>query len=337
MQVALVGGEHVHTPHFVEILKHRKDIKVVGVWDYEADTARRRAKALGVPVIEDLNAIWNNPDIKAVIICSETDHHEALVIAAAKAHKAIYAEKPLGVGARDAYAMARAIDKAGVLFQTGYSMRSNPQVLFIKQQIEAGAFGKITRVVGSTTHNGALEHWFDTEWRWMADPKIAGVGGFGDLGTHSLDLLLWLTGDADRVTAALSDGTARYPNCDELGDGLLVFKNGALGTLTASWDDLTNPLTLEVSGTEAHAAIVRGDLYFRCPKIEGADGKHPWTKLPPALPSALELFLDAVEGKPNVPLVTADEAAYRSAVMEAMYQGAKGRKWIDTPREIEGR
>ena len=53
----------------------------------------------------------------------------------------------------------------------------------------------------------------------MADVKQAGVGGFGDLGTHGLDILMWWMGDqpVEKTTASLAKGSARYPACDELG------------------------------------------------------------------------------------------------------------------------
>ena len=50
-----------------------------------------------------------------MIICSETNRHQELVVAAAKAKKHMFVEKPLGMGAKDSYAMAKAITKAGVL------------------------------------------------------------------------------------------------------------------------------------------------------------------------------------------------------------------------------
>jgi len=328
-QVALVGGAHVHTPGFLRTLKARAgQVQPKCVWDHDAARAKKCAGELGVPVVEDLAAIWNDPQITAVVICSETNRHEALVVAAAKAKKLIYAEKPLGLGAKDGYAMLQAIASAGVLFQTGYSMRSDPKNLFLKDQIAKGNFGKITRVRASVCHNGALGGWFDTEWRWMADPKQSGVGGFGDLGTHGLDLLLWFMGDVSKATGSISLGTARYPDCDEYGESLLVFANGATGTLAAGWDDVANPVSLEICGTEGHAAVVNGELYFQSKKVQDSDGRKPWKQFPPALPNALELFLDAVAGKTGLPLVTAREAAYRSAVMEAIYQGARAQQWV---------
>ena len=53
---------------------------------------------------------------------------------------------------------------------------------------------------------------------YLADPKIAGVGAFGDLGTHKLDILMWLIGDIDSVSAQVKVVTGRYGDCDESGD-----------------------------------------------------------------------------------------------------------------------
>ena len=327
-QIALVGCAHIHTGGFVQRIKQNPHIKVKCVWDHDAARAKRYAGELGVPVVHDLSKIWNDPQIVAVVICSETDRHLDLVLAAAKAKKHIYAEKPMGITAKDSDAMADAIQKAGVLFQTGYFMRGEPISQFLKQQIEAGAFGKITRIRGCTAHNGALTGLLDTDFRWMADPRQSGMGGFGDLGTHSLDLMLWLMNEpVERVTAITSPGTARYENCDELGEGLLAFKSGAIGSLAASWDEVANPITLEICGTQGHAAVVNGRLYFQSTKFAGSDIKKPWTQLPPGLPHAFDLFLEAVAGKKDVPLITAPKAAYRAAVMQALYDAAKGQNW----------
>lgn len=329
-QVALVGCAHIHTPHFIEILKRRAgDIKVKCVWDAaNPELARQDAAKLGVPVEDDVEKIWSDPEIKGVIICSETNRHEPLVLAAARARKNVYAEKPLGMGAKDAYAMAKALDDAGVLFQTGYFMRADPKLLFLKQAVENRAFGTITRIRGSNCHEGALRGWFDHEWQWMADPKQAGVGAYGDLGTHSLDLILWLVNQpVARATATTSNGTSRYPGCDELGEGVFVFENGTIATLAAGWDDVANPVSLEICGTEGHAVIMNDKLYFKSQHVPGADGRQPWTQLPPPLSEPLDRFIDAITGKKDVPLVTADEAAYRCAVMEALYQGAREQSW----------
>jgi predicted dehydrogenase len=238
-------------------------------------------------------------------------------------------EKPLGLAAADAHKMAAAIQEAGILFQTGYFQRGYATNQFLYQQIRQGHFGQITRLRLSNCHSGALGDWFTPKWLWITDLAQAGVGAFGDLGTHALDLLLWfIDEEVERVTAVLRTATGRYgPNCDEYGEGMLQFSNGIIATLAAGWVDVADPVTVQISGTEGHAVVVHGNLYFQSQHVAGADGKTVWTDLPPAWPHAFELFLDAVVGKPDVPLVTAVEAARRNVVMEALYQSSQAEQW----------
>jgi predicted dehydrogenase len=329
--LALVGGAHIHTPGFIDRLNKRSDVAVKYVWDHDPARAQKRAEALQAQSTPDLNRIWTDASINGVIICSETNRHEPLVLAAAAAGKHLFVEKPLGMGSEDAYRMAEAIDKAGVLFQTGYFMRGNPVLRFLKDQVGAGNFGQITRYRHTNCHSGSLGGWFDTEWRWMTDRFQAGCGAFGDLGTHALDIMLWLMGKVRSVTASLDTATRRYGDIDEFGEGLLKFENGCIGSLAAGWVDVTHPISLVLSGTEGHAYVANGQLFIQSAKISGADGKSPWIDLPPAWPHAFELFLDAVTGTEHAPLVTVQEAAYRSAVMEAFYKAAEKQIWV-TPQ-----
>lgn len=338
VQLSLVGCGHIHIPAFVRMLTQRPDVKVKYVWDPDPRRSTVWARLLEASVVESENKIFNDEQIQGVIICSETNRHESLVLSAAKTRKHMFVEKPLGMGSKDGYAMAHAIQDAGVLFQTGYFQRSDPKTRFIKQQIEKGNFGLIHRVRGSNTHTGTLDDRFKSkpddpahDWRWMADPNIAGVGAFGDLGTHSLDILIWWMGEVRLATAQIDPVTHTY-DCDESGEGLMRFTNGAIGTLGAGWVDHQNPLTYLVSGTEGHAAILNGQLHFQSQKEARFDGSTAvrTNELPPPAPHAFELFLDALVGKDlPVPLVGPREAAYRSAVMQAMYQGAVENRWIE--------
>jgi predicted dehydrogenase len=325
---ALVGAAHIHTPNYIRLLKQRKEVSVKYVWDHDHARAQNAATALGGQVVEDDKTIWADPEVKAVVICSETNRHRDLVLAAAAAGKHVFAEKPMGIGSAESYEMAQALEKAHILFTTGYFMRTVPTTLFLKGQVDQNAFGKITRVRGSNCHNGSLGHWFDTEWRWMADPKIAGVGAFGDLGTHSLDILMWMFGPVESVSADIKVVTGNYGDCDESGEALLKFRNGITGTLGAGWVDVADPVTLIISGTEGHAYVDRGKLFFTSKNVEGADGQHPWTNLPAALPEPMDQFVDAVAGKSSPNLVLPAEAAARVSVMEAAYRGSKQESWV---------
>lgn len=334
--LAFLGCAHIHTPGFISMIKKRTDVRVKSIWDHNATRGKKRAEELGAAFTSDMKSILKDSEIDAVVVCSETDRHEAIVLPIVKAKKNLFVEKPLGFASKDAKSMAAAIAKAGLIFQTGYFRRGDAALQFLKKHVEAGSFGTVTRVRGSNCHSGALGGWFDSkpadpanDWRWMADPKVSGCGAFGDLGTHMLDILLWIFGEVESATASINKGTGRYGSCDETGEGMLKFKNGAIGTLAAAWDDVADPVTFQISGTEGCAAITKTGLFFQSKKA-GFDGSHPvrTSELPAALPHAFDLFLDAVTGKKNVPLVTAKEAAYRSTVMEALYEGSKNGTWV---------
>jgi 1,5-anhydro-D-fructose reductase (1,5-anhydro-D-mannitol-forming) len=303
----------------------------VAVFDDDPQRAAKNADQVHAPVVDDLDGLLGDEQLDAVIVCSETDRHESLVLRAAAAGKHLFVEKPLGFATEDAFRMAAAVEKAGVIYQTGYFLRGTPIHRKLKTMVDAGDFGTITRVRHSNCHNGSLGGWFDTDWRWMADPKRAGCGAFGDLGTHSLDILMWLFGPVQRVAADVRVVTGRYEDCDEVGEAMLAFEAGPLATLAGSWVDLANPLQLLISGTEAHAAVFNGQLYIQSESLK-LDGSKPVTDLPAAWPHAFHLFLDAVGGKPDVPLVSVREAAMRSSVMDAVYQAVRSQTWIQ-PRQ----
>lgn len=333
IKVAFVGVAHIHTSSYLNDVKRRSDFHIKYIWDHDAARAKQRADETGAQVVSDLNTVWSDPEIAAVVILSETNLHPELVAAAAKAGKHIFAEKPMGITGKESLRMAREIEQAGVLFTTGYFMRADPKHLFLKGEIAKGNFGTITRVRASNCHNGSLGGWFDHEWRWMADPKIAGVGAFGDLGTHKLDILMWMFGDISSVTGEIKPVTHRYGDCDETGEAMLQFKNGIIGTLAAGWVDIEDPVQLLISGTQGHAVVFNGELYYRSEKVEGSDAHKPWTNLPPAPPQPMDQFLDAVAGAKDEPLVKPGEAAARVVVMEAIYKAAKHHKWMEVEEE----
>ena len=327
--VAFVGVAHIHTPGYLKLVNQRPDVQIKYVWDHDAERSARRAKEVDAQVPPDAKTIWSDPEITAVIILSETNLHHELVLAAAKAGKHMFVEKPLGITARESREMAEAIEKAGVLFTTGYFMRTDAKNLFLKSQIDAGNFGTITRVFASNCHNGSLGGWFDTEWSWMADPKIAGVGAFGDLGTHQLDILMWLLGNIESVTAEIRPVTHRYGDCDETGQALIRFKSGVFGTLAAGWVDINDPVKLLISGTEGTAVLMNDQLFYHSQKVSGSDSRKAWTDLPAGGKAPMQQFFDAVAGAKDQPLVSPNEAEARVTAMEAMYSAAREQKWMN--------
>jgi predicted dehydrogenase len=317
-RLAILGCAHIHTPNFVRMLKARTDHVVTGVWDHDVARAERTATQLGARVCKESDDAIVECD--AVVICSETVRHEELVGNATRHRKHLFVEKPLGMSDDDSARMQRNIERAGMLFQTGFFMRGQPIPRYLRAQLAAGAFGKVTRVRAANCHAGSLKGWFDTEWRWMADRKLAGVGAFGDLGAHVLDLLIWMFGRVEFATAEIGVATGRYGDCDEYGEALLRFGDGVIATIAAGWVDVANPVTLQISGTEAMASVVNGQLFLAGSRF--GDGRTAYTELPAALPHAFDQFLDALCGR-SAELVPVADAAHGSTVMARLYRGAQ--------------
>jgi len=313
---------------FLGMLKTREDVQVIRVWDHDAARAEKFAAECGAKTAKTTAEALSAEGVAAALVLSETSLHAELATAAAKAGKHVFVEKPLGVGAQDASEIAAAVEKAGVLFNTGYHLRTVSRNIFVKENIQQGNFGKIVRVHASFCNDCVLQGDFDQEQKWTVDPQWGALGGFADIGTHALDLLMWLVGDVEAVSADLRSVTNRYPHCDETGQGLLRFTNGVTGTISAGWIEPENPVSLLVAGTEGHAVVFNDRLYLRTKKVEGADGARPWMKLAPPLDHPLLQFVSAVAGQKDLPLMTPREAAARVRVMEALYQAARERTWV---------
>lgn len=323
---AFLGVAHIHTPGFIKTINDRTDVQVKAVYDQDNERGQRRAGELGAAFTSELESILTDREIDSVVVCSETSHHLELVTRAAQAGKHLFVEKPLATSTSDAAEMHRVIEKAGVVFQTGFFMRSTPHAQFIKREVAAGNLGTITRMRHTNCHSGALGGWFDSEWRWTADAEQAGGGGFADLGAHALDIILWtlrgVCGQVKSVSASLGTATRRYGDIDEYGAGLINFESGAIAILEASWVDPQLRSPIEVHGTEGQILIRDGKVLYFSEKVEGADGSD-WSDLPAAQPHAFQLFWDKLEGKQlGVDLVSVEEAAEESRVMSEMYRVA---------------
>ncbi len=340
-KLALLGASHIHTPGFVDVLAARTDVSVVAVWDPDPAIAGKYAAKFQCLAAPEVASVLGMPDLDAVIVLSQTNRHEELVRQVAGAGKHCFVEKPLGMGLADARNMMRLLEAAGVIFHMGYFNRTIPAHRLLRRLIAEEAFGAIGRMRLVFGTPAAINGVFRSDWLWMTDPEQAGVGAFGDLGTHKLDLLLYLIGGTARleaVTASFSRPLGRYPRGEECGEAILRFDNGTIATLAASWVDLVEPSSLLITGTKGHAVIRNApgmphndwdnELFLLSDAIDGATGKEPWTDLPEALPRPLEQFIAAVVHGERDNLVSVREAAYSSYVMEMISQAAAERRWL---------
>ncbi len=147
----------------------------------------------------DWRKVIERDDIDVVDICAPGDTHVLMAVAAAKAGKHIFCEKPLANNLEDAKAMLRAVRKAGVRHMVGFNYRTVPAIALAKRLIDEGYIGKIYHFRGKYLQDWIVDPDFPMVWR--LDKKAAGSGPLGDLAAHTIDIANYLVGEIDEVVA----------------------------------------------------------------------------------------------------------------------------------------
>lgn len=154
------------------------------VIDVNRDAAAALAKKYGAKVTDTATAL-KDPAIDAVIIASSTDTHADLAIAAARAGKAIFCEKPIDLTLKRADACLAAVAKAKVPMFVAFNRRFDPNFRALQERIKKGEIGKVEQVI-ITSRDPGLPH--------IGFLKTSG-GMFRDMSIHDLDMGRWLLGE----------------------------------------------------------------------------------------------------------------------------------------------
>jgi predicted dehydrogenase len=191
----------------------------------------------------DWREVVTRKDIDIVDVSTPGDSHAEIAIAAAKAGKVVFCEKPLANTVKEAERMLAAVKKAGVIHMICHNYRRVPAVMLAKQLIDEGKLGRLYHYRGVYLQD------------WVADPSVplywrlrkeaAGSGALGDIASHSLDLGRYLVGEISEVTGALETFVKERPlpenpkkkgkvTVDDASASVVRFANGALGTIEAS-------------------------------------------------------------------------------------------------------
>ncbi|MDP8242543.1 MAG: Gfo/Idh/MocA family oxidoreductase [Candidatus Hinthialibacter antarcticus] len=174
------------------------------VCSIDKDAAQSFASNWGYENAEtDWRKVVESDDIDLIDICLPNNLHPEVAIAAAKAGKAIFCEKPLAHNTEQAEAMTKAVEDAGVPNQVSFNYRRVPAVTMAKQLIDEGRLGKIfhyrANFLQDWTISNDVPQGGDATWR--LDAKVAGSGVIGDLLAHCIDTAMWHNGVISKVQA----------------------------------------------------------------------------------------------------------------------------------------
>jgi len=171
----------------------------------------------------DYNELLANPEIDAVSVVTMWDQHVKPTLAAVKAGKHVFLEKPMASTVRDCDAIVAAAKASKKFFMVGHICRFNPRYAAAKREIEAGKIGKIISMYAR--RNLA---------RFIGDQVLDKIGPIIGDGVHDTDLMLWYSGAKVVSVYAQTSNVFGHKNPD-LGWTMYRFNTGAIGVLEDVW------------------------------------------------------------------------------------------------------
>lgn len=280
------------------------------------DKVRAYCSAHGLFLCGDLQQVLADPAVAAVVLATPHSQHAEQVVAAAKAGKHVFVEKPFTLDAPSARAAARACREAGVVLALGHNRRFLPAFGEMRRIVAAAELGEILHLEGNFSGNFGLRY---DQGAWRATQAESPAGGMTAMGIHIIDAFIGLAGP---IAAVRCESRRKVLQVD-LDDTTSVFARFASGA-SACMSTLTATgriFRLQVFGTRGWLHL----LDHRVLDICDIDGKVRRTEYPQVdiERAELEAFADAVAGTAAYPVPVA-EAIHGVAVMEAAIRSAAG-------------
>ncbi|MGX5211184.1 Gfo/Idh/MocA family protein [Streptomyces violaceus] len=205
--VAVIGFGwmgRVHTQAYARVRHHYPRLSLVPELVTVAEEVPGRAEEAAAQfgfatTTRDWREVVADPRIKAVSITAPNFLHREIGVAMAEAGKHIWIEKPVGLTAEDAGAVADAVTKAGVQGAVGFNYRNAPAVEAARELIASGEIGTVTHVRIRLFSDYAAHPEGALTWRY--ERERGGSGVLGDLASHGTDLARHLLGDITSLTA----------------------------------------------------------------------------------------------------------------------------------------
>src|SRR5215471_1309828 len=332
MRIGLIGGGNISITHAWAV-SAISGAEVVAVYGANHEKVGQLSREHGAVAYQDFGKFLAHRPMEIVIIGSPSGLHSKQGISAAQKGLHVLVEKPIAISVEQSAALITACEKANVKLAVIFQDHFKPHIRLLKQVIEDGALGRILLADARVKWYRPPDYYGKSRWRGTWD--LDGGGALMNQGVHTVDLLLWLLGDVERVQAM----TATLLHSIETEDtalALLEFARGTLATLlatTAAYPGYAR--RVEITGTEGtvvlendiiHAADLRGPLEGLA--NNGASDRNPSASSPVVNDfrghqSAIEDFVNAVR-QDRRPACDGNEALRSVALIEKIYQVSAG-------------
>lgn len=348
VKVAIIGCGGIGTAKHLPSLSKVEEVEVVAFCDIiieRAEKAREKFGTEDAKVYTDYKEMLAEGSYDAVHVCTPNSSHAELSIAALEAGSHVMCEKPMAKTSEEARAMIEAAERTGKKLTIGYQNRFRTDSTYLHAACEEDELGEIYSAKAHAIRRRAVP-----TWGVFLDEEAQGGGPLIDIGTHALDLTLWMMNNykpkyvVGQAYHKLS-GTKNAANAwgpwdpdkftvEDSAFGFVVMENGATIYLEASW--ALNSLDVKeakttLMGTKGGADMNdgltingenRGLLYEN--KIELETGGVDFYDGEGSDPADIEArsWIDAIIND-NQPVVKPEEALVVTEILEAIYKSSE--------------
>ena len=328
--VGLIGPGTIGRSHAraLDALRDRTELRAFSGGDAAAAAEAGWPDAVQAPPEE----LITRDDVDVVAICSPSGVHAEQALAALEAGKHVVVEKPLALTAADADRIVGLAAERGLTVSTISQRRLEPEVIAVRRALEAGTLGAVRL---ATTH---VHWWRDEDYyaaaAWRGDPA-GGGGSLMNQGVHNVDLLQWLAGPVESVTAQQTTLAHDSP-AEDATVATVRFTSGALGLIsTTTATPPGSPATLTLHCERGVVEIGQGEITrwdvegAPAPQI-GTDGEgigvgasdhtaiglaghiQQWSDIVAAIAEGRDPAITAADGAATVRLIDAITTAART-------------------------
>lgn len=348
LKIAIVGCGGIANGKHMPSLSLLDNVELVAFCDIIEERAQKAAKEYGTKnskVCTDYLEIAADPEIDIVHVCTPNRSHSEISVACLEAGKHVMCEKPMAINTAEAKKMLDAAKKSGKKLTIGYNNRFRPDSLYLKQLCEDGELGEVYFAKAHAIRRRAVPTWgvFLNEYEQGGGPLI-------DIGTHALDLTLWLMDNYEvksvmgnvyhklnkKENAANAWGpwdTSTF-TVEDSAFGFVTMKNGATIVLESSWALNTldvGEATTTLCGTEGGADMkaglrINGEKHSRMfttkPELDAGGVAFYAGKTEDAPGKEARMWIESILNDKD-PLVKPEQALVVTEVLEAIYESAK--------------
>ena len=357
LRIGIVGcGGIANGKHMPSLKKLADKVEMVSFCDIVPEKAEQAVKDYGTPDAKayvDYHELLEDKSIDVVHVCTPNRSHAEITVAALEAGKHVMCEKPMAKTAADARLMLDAAKRTGKKLTIGYQNRCYPRCLLLKRACDEGELGEIYYAKAHAVRRRAVPTWgvFLNEYEQGGGPLI-------DIGTHALDLTLWMMNnykpksvmgqtfkklsDQTETGNAWGDWDPEKFTVEDSAFGFIKMENGATIVLESSW--ALNTLDVKeaqttLCGTKGGADMIDPDglrfnkIKWGRPVVEtpdlGAGGVAFYEGLGGGDPMVVDMgqWINAIL-EDKQPLVLPEQALVVTEILEAIYTSAKTGKAV---------